>query len=175
MKELWLPVVGYEDVYEISNLGNLVRISSCTGKPCRKKVKPWFRRGYRTFTLSLRGVATPFSAHRLVWTSFEGPIPADKQLNHKDGDKDNPDLTNLEVVTASENILHSFRELGRIPCPPPIGIGEKNGRVKITESDVLEIRSLLDAGHSQTEVAKRFKIHQGHVSRIYLRKNWPHI
>jgi hypothetical protein len=175
MKEDWLPVVGYEGVYEVSNLGNIVRVSSCTGKPCRKNLKKAIRRGYRGFTLSLNGLTKHVHAHRETWRAFRGPIPDGFQLNHKDGNKDNPNLINLEVVTPSENILHSFRELGReLPVAPHVP-GEQNGRAKITESDVLEIRSLIDAGHSQTEVAKKFNVHQTQVSRIYLRQSWRHM
>lgn len=174
MRETWRPVVGFEGVYEISNLGNLVRVASCTGKPCRKPVKKELRKGYRSFTLSMSGKAKHFSAHRLVWEAFVGPIPIGMQLNHKDGDKDNPDLTNLEVVTASENKIHAIHVLGKWPTLPPSGVGESNGHARLTEADVAEIRALVGSGLTQTETARRFNVTQSHVSSIILGKSWGH-
>ena len=46
-----------------------------------------------------------YNLHRMVWTMFRGPIPYGLQIDHKDGDKSNNDLTNLELVTHQENTL----------------------------------------------------------------------
>ena len=50
--------------------------------------------------------------HRLVVAAFNGPIPADMHINHKDCDRANNRLENLEVVTPQENVTYSF-EFGR--------------------------------------------------------------
>ncbi len=62
------------------------------------------------------------SAHRMIWEAVHGPIPDGLQINHKNGVKHDNRLCNLELVTCSENIKHSYR----------IGLrsakGECNGR-----------------------------------------------
>lgn len=54
-------------------------------------------------------------AHRLVWVHNNGPIPKGVEVNHKDGDKTNNRLDNLELVTHAKNIEHSYRVLGGKP------------------------------------------------------------
>lgn len=51
--------------------------------------------------------------HRLVWETFVGAIPDNKEINHKDGVKANCALTNLELMTHKENIQHSYDVLKR--------------------------------------------------------------
>lgn len=45
--------------------------------------------------------------HRLTWLVFKGDIPLDKELNHKDRNRHNPRLSNLEVCTPVENVKHA--------------------------------------------------------------------
>lgn len=47
--------------------------------------------------------------HRLVWTVYKGSIPSNRVLNHKDGIKTNSRLSNLELVTLSENACHAVK------------------------------------------------------------------
>lgn len=47
--------------------------------------------------------------HRLVWIRFKGPIPHGMEVNHKDGDKHNNRITNLELVTSTGNKKHAFK------------------------------------------------------------------
>ena len=63
-------------------------------------------------------------AHRMIWESVHGPIPDGLQINHKNGVKTDNRISNLELVTGSENVKHAYR----------IGLkdarGCKNGRYK---------------------------------------------
>jgi len=69
--------------------------------------------GYYILRLSLNGVPSQYSVHRLVATKYI-PNPNNKpQVNHKDGNKKNNHVSNLEWVTQSENIKHSIYELGK--------------------------------------------------------------
>lgn len=76
------------------------------------KLKPYFRtKGYLCVDLS----GSTQSVHRLVAIAFI-PNPEQKlQVNHKDGDKTNNCVDNLEWVTNSENSIHAIKELGRKP------------------------------------------------------------
>lgn len=86
----WKPVKGYEGVYEVSNNGNVRR---CNGKMLKPKVE---KSGYVRFHLSKNNVAKSVSAHRIVAVAFI-PNPNNyKTVNHKDENKENNDVSNLE-------------------------------------------------------------------------------
>lgn len=59
--------------------------------------------GYYTVRLRKDGIAKTLLVHRLVWTTFNGTIPDGKEINHKDEDKANNSLSNLELTTHKEN------------------------------------------------------------------------
>ena len=63
--------------------------------------------GYCRIGIRIDGKTVIVYAHRLVWVYRNGAIPAGKELNHKDGNKRNNQLDNLELVTRSENLLHA--------------------------------------------------------------------
>lgn len=73
-------------------------------------------KGYLRLTLQMpNGKLGSIQAHRVVWTWLNGPIPDGMQINHKDCVKSNNAPSNLEVVTGSGNIRHSYAN-GR-PAP----------------------------------------------------------
>ena len=106
MQEIWKDIPGYEGLYQASNLGrirslkrNKVRIL----KPCRNK------NGYYMVNLYRNNVSKVSSVHRLVWLVFNGPVPEGLQINHRDEDKANNALLNLELVTPSQNVNYGTR------------------------------------------------------------------
>lgn len=62
-------------------------------------------------TLCVFGVWKHYAPHRLVWIAFKGQIPEGFEVNHKDLDKHNNRLDNLELLTHSDNLKHAFRIL----------------------------------------------------------------
>ena len=108
-------------------------------------------------------------AHRLIWIYFNGEIPDELEVNHKNGIKINNCLENLELVTRSGNNKHAF-ETGLINVQ-----GESNSHAKLTNSDIRLIRSRYENSETQTEIAKDFNIKQQQISRIVNRKHWSHI
>lgn len=88
----------------------------------KKKGKPvkWFKSssGYWEVDLSKDGTHKRFSVHRLVAIVFI-PNPNNlPEVNHKDGNRLNPDISNLEWVTGRQNIRHGFvRRNGSISSP----------------------------------------------------------
>lgn len=109
-------------------------------------------------------------AHRLSWELTYGVIADDMYVCHK---CDNPPCCNpvhLYLGTPKENAQDRDRRKRR---RPPKGID--NGRAKLKESDIKEIRSLIAQGITQTVIAKKYGICRGGVSKIKLGKSWSHI
>lgn len=101
--EEWKVIEGFDN-YEVSSYGrirNTQRSSPCL----RLKVTD---RGYLTVCLCKRNIHKHRRVHNLVMAAFVGPKPPEYQTNHKDGNKQNNRLTNLEYVTASANVLHAY-------------------------------------------------------------------
>jgi len=100
--------------------------------------------------------------HRIIAQKFIGNIDG-LQVNHIDGNRANNHKNNLELVTASQNMLHSFRVLKRKPV-----IGYK----KLDQKTANFIRELLEKGHSVEELAKQFGVGKSTISEIKNNKIW---
>lgn len=102
MREKWRPVVGYEGLYEVSNLGRVRRVKII--EPTRKK------HGYMQVSLVDRnGVRKSLRLHRIVAEAFI-PNPEGKpQVNHRDENPENNRAVNLEWATAEENTNYGSR------------------------------------------------------------------
>ena len=104
VEEMWKPVLGYEDYYEVSNLGRIRRYAH--NNPHHNSdglLRPSIRRGYYHVVLCVNGIRKSFSVHRLVASSF---IPNPNRflyVNHKDENKLNNIVTNLEWCSARYN------------------------------------------------------------------------
>lgn len=120
---MFIPIRDFEDRYEISHLGEIFSIAA-TRRRTDGVVRSFSRKriatrvndnGYIITTLYDGKNERIFRVHRLVLASF-AYIPGCDNLdvNHKDGDRTNNHLDNLEWTTRSENIIHSFQVLGRI-------------------------------------------------------------
>lgn len=104
MAEEWRKIKGYE-LYEVSNFG---RVRSNQKTEC-VILKTSLKRGYCGVTIYNEKGKIQISVHRLVAEAFI-PNPENKpQVNHKDGNKQNNTVENLEWVTQSENALHAYR------------------------------------------------------------------
>lgn len=100
MPEEWRPVVGYEEKYQVSSHGK-VKITKSG-----KILKPYIlKSGYHRVSLYLNNNRTHRTVAGIVCEAFIGERPSGLHIDHKDGDKDNNKLSNLEYVTARENQL----------------------------------------------------------------------
>lgn len=110
MKEIWKSVPGYEEYYEVSNTGKVRSLTRTVimkdGKPRPikgRELKPKINNGYPTVNLSKDGIVKTIRIHVLVAKTF---IPNPNNLpivNHKDENKQNNNVNNLEWCTYQYN------------------------------------------------------------------------
>lgn len=121
MEEVWKDIEGFEGMYQISSLGRVKSLArkrsfGCQTRICPEKIMTpkTKKKGYKFVMLYNKPCHYVCKhVHRLVATAFV-PNPYHlKDVNHKNGKKDDNTVTNLEWVTRSENVLHSYRVLGR--------------------------------------------------------------
>ena len=106
MQELFKDIKGYEGLYQISNLGDVKTIYKY--RPSRN-LKPVIRKGYYTVTLCKDGNIKIHSVHRLLAEAFIDNPDNLPVINHKDGNRLNNSINNLEWCTQKENIRHAFK------------------------------------------------------------------
>lgn len=158
--EEWRPIIGFESLYEISNYGR------CKALPKWRKnrfggyiSKKHFLTGkvglknYVQYELRKNNTSKSFKRSRLVAIHFI-PNPENKeQVNHKDGDRQNDYVGNLEWVTQSENIQHSYDFLGRKAAYKGKFGKEHNQSIPVVIKDGTESKEF----ESKTDCAKFLK------------------
>ncbi len=140
-------------------------IVSSEGRVARVFKKEQTKWGYLRCNFLNNGKLTHFPIHRLVLETFIGECPPNREVNHRDGDKTNNSLHNLEWVTHSENLKHAYS----------IGLINQENRItaisKLTFNDICEIRKLYGSGeYTQRELGKKFSVHQAYISCIINKK-----
>lgn len=124
--EIFKDIVGYEGLYQVSDLGNiksLPRNSNVKGnnRKTEKLLKPDVgKHGYKRVSLTKDAKTVRFFIHRLVAEAFI-PNPNDKpHINHIDNNPSNNCVNNLEWVTPKENHQYSIKQ-GRQDKPRQLG------------------------------------------------------
>jgi len=155
------PIIGFTD-YFVTDDGIVLSKKSGREKVLSLKKD---RYGYMVAHLSENGKAFDRLVHRLVATAFI-PNPEGKPfVNHKDGDKTNNSVDNLEWVTQKENIRHSIEVLGN--CPRKLNNGKKKPVLKLDPymNVVGRFDSLADAFRNEVELENAF-IRRGKNHRL---------
>lgn len=107
--------------------------------------------------------------HRIVAETYI-PNPENKrEVNHKDCDKKNNLLHNLEWVTSKENKDHAWAN-GLYSC-----FGEKHVDSVLTEQEVKDICKLMEEGARNIDLAKSFRVHKDTISSIRTGRLWKHV
>lgn len=146
-----------------------VRTRSRTGavRPCEPvRVDRIENTGYRRVRLGKRGNV---SAHRLVWIAFRGAIAEGLEVNHKNLDKIDNRLDNLELVSHPANVHHAYAA-GAVP---PLR-GEENGQSRLTLDDVAKIRALAADGKAKRAIARSFGVSPTLIRNIVRGTAWQH-
>lgn len=173
--EIWKTIPEFED-YEINRFGVVRRNKDAPTGIAKKgyiyktKIMP---NGYCVARLNKGGKTYNLLTHRLIAELFLEKPENYKELNvnHKNGVRNDNRPENLEWVTQSENMMHS-RDVLKSLNPPR---GEKQGKSKLTNNDVIEIRNLYSMGVLQKDIAKKFDVSAKQISVIARKIQWAHI
>lgn len=163
--ERWLEVKGYEGIYSVSENGDIKNV--ITGRVLKQENTG---NGYKRVTLSKNGKTKRFMAHRVVASAFVSNENKKPQVNHIDGNKKNNKFSNLEWVTASENVNHAYSSGITKPS-----FGSNHVHSKLNDVSVLTILTMLKSGFKQPFLAKHYGVHQSIISDIKRKKSWKHI
>lgn len=106
--EKWKDIPEFEGLYQASNYGNIKSLKRATtsGRVLKQYVSP--HNGYAYVTLSKNNIQKQRRVHKLVMLAFHGIYDSSLQINHKDGNKVNNHIDNLELCTGSENMRHAY-------------------------------------------------------------------
>lgn len=172
----WREIKGMEGIYDVSRDGRvrsrarLVRGSRGGLRPIPARIlRPRIIRGYCYVSLQAAGTVAQVSIHRLVAAAYLPETGGRRFVNHKDGDKKNNNVENLEWVTTSENNKHAFNAGLRSNA------GEANSNSVLTDDQVRDIRRRLDQGETCASIARNYSVTDRAISRIKRRKCWRHI
>lgn len=129
------------------------------------------KNGYKKVRMSCLdlepGKTHTFSVHRLVLENFNPIEGMEKfQVNHKDGNKANNSLSNLEWVTCIENIHHAIENGLRAVV---------NGAAKLTPKQVEEIYRRANTGERNVDLSNEFGVHPDIIGKIKNGKTWREI
>jgi len=178
MMEAWRTAVGWEDWYEVSNLGrvrSLPRMSIAGGYPARYKGRVLTSRagknGYHVvcFTSPWKKRECRY-VHQLVCEMFLGVCPPGLEVCHNDGTRDNNTVSNLRYDTRSANSLDRHIH-GTMPKHNRCG--SSNGCAVLDEDKVIFIRTQTQL--SVKQLAERFNVHFGTIYLILANKTWKHV
>lgn len=177
MTEVWVPITGFGDAYSVSNLGNVMRTAPRQLK--HRKIDPWAnfkpsdirantnRSGYRQVRIGVSGSQTTISIHRLVAKAFIPNPDGLKDVNHKDGDKTNNRVDNLEWISRSGNVLHAISNgLQKVLC------GEAHGNSKLNTEAVKDIRT---RACKPKDFAAKYGVDVTLIYLVLSRKIWKHV
>lgn len=124
--------------------------------------------GYHRFSCKIDGIYKHISVHRavaLTWIDNPDNLPF---VNHKDGNKDNNHVENLEWCTDRQN-KHHAKETGLMSK------GSDHWNTKLTDEVVNMICEMFAYGYTTGEVVKAFNVSRGTALNIRARRTWTHI
>ena len=162
----WESVKGYKNYYLVSTTGLVYSIRS------KKLLSPFISSGYLQIELNLNGIAKKHLIHRIVAEAY---LPNPNNLpcvNHKDGNKLNNDISNLEWCSYKENMEHAS-EYGLLK-----NIGSNSPARKLTEEDVKYIRNVYkkrDLEYGSSAIGRKFGVDHKTIYAIVNGKTWRNV
>jgi len=178
--EVWKSVVGFEGIYEVSNLSRVrsvdrfVEYRSDAKKSGGKFIRGVLmsprknRSGHWNVSLARNNKYVKRCIHRIM---AEAHIPNPNDLPcalHIDDDKNNNHISNIYWGTHAQNGKDMIEN-------GTVSRGSKHKPSKLTEEQVLDIRKCLEKGDSGEVIAERYNVEKSTISCIKNRKTWKHI
>lgn len=175
MEEQWKAVVGFEGLYEVSDLGRVRSLDRVVDTPQGSaSIRGVMLRlhnpgnGYRQVGLSSAGKVRRASVHRLVLKAFTGDPPEDRpHVNHINFDRDDNRLVNLEYCSPTENMKHSSASgrLGALTNPKK--------STKYSKATILEALGLVREGVTLlSDIDAKFGFHRGYAASLRAGRTW---
>lgn len=158
--EIWKDVIGYEDIYIVSNLGRVARIKKSKGTAGNNMLKQDKNESGLYVMLRNKGNDKKVLVHRLVGEAFVFNHENKTEINHKDGNRWNNRTVNLEWVTSSENALHAHHKLKR----EYTAYGENHSNSK-TVSQYNKNNKLINIYGSVNEAGRQLNIEFSNIAK----------
>lgn len=153
MTEVFLDIPGLKN-YSVSSFGQVRREISKGSKKQRILKQYVDKKGYKYVCPSIDGIVKTIRVHRLVCLSFIGCID-NLTVNHIDLDKQNNNISNLELISSKENTKHANVN----------GHFSLSG-AKITYEDAVAIRHLKINGNSSKSISLKYNLTKRTIDRI---------
>ena len=156
--ERWKKVVNFEDFYEVSDEGRIRNIK--TGRVLKGSVHS---SGYIYVTFNIGNNVYSNRVHRLVALAFlSKKKSSDEVVNHKNGNKKDNSLANLEWMSHKENAIHS-RKTGL-------------NKTKLSREDVYLIRERFETGvNNKKELARLFGVTESNINSVVKKKTFKYL
>ena len=165
--ENWKDISGFNGLYQVSDQGRIK--SFIVSKKGRVMKFDTVSRRYNYIGLRLGMIQKNYVVHRLVANAFIENPENKPQINHKDGNKLNNYVENLEWCSASENMKHACKT-GLIT--PPRLKGPDHPRALLNQKQVNIIKAMKGMEILQKEIAPLFNIYTSTVSNIQTGKTY---
>ena len=175
--EQWKPVVGFEDYYEVSDLGRVkglpretMRVDGIWHRRRDRILKPsrFGRTEHLRVYLQVDGVPIARLVHHLVLEAFVGFCPAGQETRHLNDIASDNRLVNLVWGTRQENMDDKVRLGTKL-------LGSRTGLAKLHETDIPMIRAARASGERVGDIARRYSVTSPNISAILSGKTWSHV
>lgn len=179
MEEIWKDLPDFQGIYQASTKGRIRMLDHYTthlrenGTMYRRKCRAMIRKLQRNYDGKYLAVGLKhhsYTVHRLIAKTF---LPNPKNLefvNHKDGNKHNNNVENLEWCTRQENETHAFA------TGLKNSTGEHNTMAKLTDKQAKYIKFQEDRSYdNKLALCAVFNVHRATIERIWNNKIWKHV
>ena len=162
--EMWKEIDYFDSKYRISNFGRIFSLNY--NKIMTPKVN---HAGYNEITVRENGYQKSRLVHILIVKSFiQKDWNKNLVVNHKDGNKLNNCVSNLEIVSRSYNSKHAFLMGLHTPLK-----GEDVSNSKLKQDEIIKIREIYKKGdHTHKQIGELFNVTQSNITRILNGDTW---
>ena len=176
MQTLWKPIIGYEHLYEVSNFGNIkrltkeiVRIQGNYIKKDKILKNTMLSDGYLSVSIFNKdGKQVQHKVHRLVAEAFITNTENYPIVLHLDNDKTNNTVNNLKWGTHKQNTQQALSD-GLMKK------GDNHPSSKLTEKQVYSIKEELADGGNHRIIAEKYNVAKNTISSINQGLSWKHV